>query len=284
MESAAAADGEGAPAAAEAPAPASATVDLEDLEPVPEGAGGDGGGSSSSRSRSRSARPGSSSSSSSRSPSAGAAAPPAFTIDDWVKVVGLESEAGKALNGRRGVVVQFIEANGRYEVKFGADQMALLRPDKLERCEPPEDEVAKPPPKAEAPKSDSLAALLGAGRQEEPRPEPPPKEAEWSVWARSAPEGAPVAALTEEQRQVFLDLQSQEEQWQKEEEALRRKVAAEFAAAGIFEGEMIEQAFQEQLERLRLRKLLRGPSGHQPKENRRRKSRSSESSSSSSSR
>jgi len=82
------------------------------------------------RSRSRSRGSSSSSSSSSRSRSKPA---PRFYIDDRVEVFGIESESGRILNGRIGVVIQYIEESGRYEVKFGPEQIALLRGEKLRK-------------------------------------------------------------------------------------------------------------------------------------------------------
>lgn len=177
------------------------------------------------------------------------------------------------LNGRVGVVLQYIEAAGRYEVQFGPEQIALLRPDKLRRCK---DAAAgtgeqrlqpEPPPAAtpEKPKPMSLASLLGLGAaKEEPKQ---PQQPVWqSVWERTAlAAGAPAcaiaapanSALDEDQLRALRTMHDGEESRTRELEALRAKVAAEFSEAGISDESMIEEAFQQQLQEYDFQKLLR---------------------------
>lgn len=218
-----------------------------------------GGKSSSSSSRSRSR---SSSSSSSRSGKG-----PAFVIDDLVEVHGLESETGRQLNGRIGTVLQYIEATGRFEVKFGPEQVALLRPDKLRRAKQSKQkgeadaEKAPPPPNtAEKPKPLSLASLLGMGR---PAEKEKPKEPVYqSVWARNAGEetarsAPPAAALDEEAQEALRTMMSNEEGRARELEEVRARVVAEFAQVGVVDEIMIEEAFQQQLKEHDLQKTLR---------------------------
>lgn len=228
------------------------------------------GSSSGSSSRSRGS---SSSRSRSRSPPKEVAT---FVIDDSVEVFGLESEGGKFLNGRKGVVLQFIEAHGRYEVSFGPGRLATVRPENLRKCEP--DPQKAPAPKAEPkapPKSDSLASLLGLGRAE-PQAEEPAQEQWKPVWERSG-SAQPGGVLTEDQRQAFAELQAGEAQKEADDARLRRRVEAECARAGVLDEAMVEQVFQEQREKRDLRRLQRGRSRS------RSRSRSHSSSSSSSS-
>jgi len=57
----------------------------------------------------------------------------AFRPRDFVEVVGLESESGKQLNGRRGAVLAYIEESGRFEVQASPCQAVRLKPSNLQR-------------------------------------------------------------------------------------------------------------------------------------------------------
>jgi len=197
--------------------------------------------------------------------------------------MGFESERSRWLNGHRGQVVQFIEAEGRYEVSFGPEKMVLLKAENLKKIEPPPKDAAsetKTPPAAaiEKAKPASLASLLGMGRVDAKPAEP--KAPAWeSVWQRSGAT-APTATLTDEQQEVFLTLQKNEETRQQQEQELRRRVVAELAEAGVTDEAMIQQVYEEQLEKRKLDELMRPQDLH----TRRDRSRSSSSSSRSRSR
>lgn len=66
-----------------------------------------------------------------------AAEPPVLKMGDQVEVFGLQSEAGKKLNGMRGVLMKFIEEKGRYEVELGLGNLQSLKPDNLRPASSP---------------------------------------------------------------------------------------------------------------------------------------------------
>lgn len=188
------------------------------------------------------------------------------------------------LNGRRGTIVQFLESQGRYEVCFGADKLAAVRADNLRRCEPGPSVTHAVFAEPEAPKVGSLASLLGIG-QSQPQKEAEPKPAAYQpLWERSGSGAAPGGVLTEDQQEVFRQLQVAEEMREAQENELRRQVVKELASAGVFDETMIELAYQEQLEKHKLEKLLRPQNFTQVARRDRDASRSSSGSSSSSSR
>mmetsp|Transcript_83072 Transcript_83072/g.149884 ORF Transcript_83072/g.149884 Transcript_83072/m.149884 type:complete len:354 (-) Transcript_83072:33-1094(-) len=60
--------------------------------------------------------------------------PKGFVIGRKVRIRGLESETGKALNGQDAVVECFVEEKDRYAVRLmGADGVKVLKPDNLEK-------------------------------------------------------------------------------------------------------------------------------------------------------
>jgi len=59
----------------------------------------------------------------------------AFEIGDCVEVFGLESETGRPLNGRTGVVSSYTEETGRFQVRFGLEKEVALKPSNLRRPE-----------------------------------------------------------------------------------------------------------------------------------------------------
>mmetsp|Transcript_6773 Transcript_6773/g.11910 ORF Transcript_6773/g.11910 Transcript_6773/m.11910 type:complete len:285 (-) Transcript_6773:89-943(-) len=194
-----------------------------------------------------------------------------LAIDDNVEVFGLRSEAGAALNGKRGTIVQYLKDQGRYEVCFGPEKLAALRKDNLRKIEPAADDQAEgevmqdeAPPAGEKmdaeeakPAAPSLASLLGMGRAE-PAEEPKEPAGHQTVWARSG--GDSGAELTEEQKDVINTLHADEEQEKADQAKLRKKVELEFAQAGVTDASMIDQVFQEQWEELKLKRLQRGRS------------------------
>merc|ERR1712187_127356 len=122
----------------------------------------------------------------------------------------------------------------------------------------PVETAPKPPaslPTASQSKEMSLASLLSAGKAPDPKSEEKP-QAYQSLWDRN---GAQVVTglLTEDQVEALNTLHSKEEEREEELRMLRSKVVAEFAQAGVFEEEVIEQAYQEQLKEYDLKKLLR---------------------------
>lgn len=50
---------------------------------------------------------------------------------DCVEIFGLASEAGKQLNGQKGVVTKLSQENGRLEVRVGVDKRVTVRPENL---------------------------------------------------------------------------------------------------------------------------------------------------------
>merc|ERR1712187_1029830 len=122
----------------------------------------------------------------------------------------------------------------------------------------PVETAPKPPaslPTASQSKEMSLASLLSAGKAPDPKSEEKP-QAYQSLWDRN---GAQVVTglLTEDQVEALNTWDSKEEEREEELRMLRSKVVAEFAQAGVFDEEVIEQAFQEQLKDYDLKKLLR---------------------------
>merc|ERR1712194_120444 len=88
-----------------------------------------------------------------------------------------------------------------------------------------------------------------------------PKPAQWqSVWDRSGIV-APSGTLTDDQREMFNAMQAAEAESDKESNDLRRKVTAELAEVGVCDEAMIEEVFKQQLEELKLSKLMR-PQDH----------------------
>lgn len=173
-------------------------------------------------------------------------------MDDNVEVHGLASADGKMLNGRRGLVVQFIKSQDRYEVSFGQDRQVILRPANLRRFETI---ITKPTPKVDAPvevpnaKADSLTSLLGFGQAS--AADAVVQKAEWqSVWERSG-SGEKTGILTDEQKEAIEAMQAAEEQSQENIKQLRAKVVQELAQAGVFDDSMIELTVQEQLNKQR---------------------------------
>lgn len=56
-----------------------------------------------------------------------------FEIGDSVEVAGLESEGGRQLNGRVGVVTAWKPETGRFDVLFGSDKEVALKPSNLKK-------------------------------------------------------------------------------------------------------------------------------------------------------
>mmetsp|Transcript_13554 Transcript_13554/g.22357 ORF Transcript_13554/g.22357 Transcript_13554/m.22357 type:complete len:471 (-) Transcript_13554:36-1448(-) len=54
---------------------------------------------------------------------------------DCVEVFGLESEKGKELNGKRGILTKHFEAKGRFEVRLTPDRSVNVKPDNLQKVE-----------------------------------------------------------------------------------------------------------------------------------------------------
>lgn len=57
---------------------------------------------------------------------------------DRVEVHGLESESGKKLNGRTGIVLELVASTGRFKVELSPDEVVSVKPDNLRRCPGPE--------------------------------------------------------------------------------------------------------------------------------------------------
>lgn len=54
-----------------------------------------------------------------------------WKIDDNVMIHGLQSAAGQKLNGRYGVIVEFVEATNRFKVELGPGEVHAVKPDNL---------------------------------------------------------------------------------------------------------------------------------------------------------
>eukprot|EP00927_Polykrikos_kofoidii_P078314 TRINITY_DN75155_c0_g1_i1.p1 TRINITY_DN75155_c0_g1~~TRINITY_DN75155_c0_g1_i1.p1 ORF type:complete len:420 (-),score=71.36 TRINITY_DN75155_c0_g1_i1:35-1234(-) len=67
---------------------------------------------------------------------AGAAFNAPLKPGDHVEVHGLQSETGRALNGKLGVIVRFLEDKGRFEVQLGMATLQSLKPENLKHSIP----------------------------------------------------------------------------------------------------------------------------------------------------
>ncbi|CAK0906519.1 unnamed protein product [Prorocentrum cordatum] len=65
---------------------------------------------------------------------AAAAASVPLKPGERVEVFGLQSEAGRGLNGKSGVITKWDEAKGRFQVELGQANLQSLKPDNLRRC------------------------------------------------------------------------------------------------------------------------------------------------------
>lgn len=52
-----------------------------------------------------------------------------------VEVIGLESDGGRTLNGRKGIIQKSIEERGRLQVRLGPEKLASLKPANLKKVE-----------------------------------------------------------------------------------------------------------------------------------------------------
>merc|ERR1711920_556981 len=50
---------------------------------------------------------------------------------DRVEVFGLQSEAGRQLNGKSGLITKFVEEKGRFQVELGMANLQSLKPENL---------------------------------------------------------------------------------------------------------------------------------------------------------
>jgi len=58
-----------------------------------------------------------------------------WKIDDTVMVQGLQSAAGQKLNGKHGIIIDFIEATDRFKVEVGPGEVHSLKPENLRYSE-----------------------------------------------------------------------------------------------------------------------------------------------------
>eukprot|EP00929_Paragymnodinium_shiwhaense_P060765 TRINITY_DN30334_c0_g1_i1.p1 TRINITY_DN30334_c0_g1~~TRINITY_DN30334_c0_g1_i1.p1 ORF type:complete len:264 (-),score=87.74 TRINITY_DN30334_c0_g1_i1:23-814(-) len=179
---------------------------------------------------------------------------------DSVEVFGLQSESGKFLNGKTGVITQYIEAIERYEVSFGPEKLVRIKAVNLKKASAPAAPAAPAATPAQAknaePKAFSLTSLLGMGAAPA-KAEEQPKVEHQTIWERSGTGMGDGTVLTDEQKEMFDSLQGQTEEKRQDEERLRRKVLAEMKQAGISDPDMVEMAYQEELEKMNSMKLLR---------------------------
>jgi len=57
-----------------------------------------------------------------------------FNPGDQVEVFGLQSESGRRMNGKKGVIVKFDNAKMRFQVELGLGGVQSLKPDNLRKC------------------------------------------------------------------------------------------------------------------------------------------------------
>lgn len=179
-------------------------------------------------------------------------------VGDRVEIYGLESESGRQLNGQKGLITQFVQSRGRFEVRLGPEKLVSLRSENLRRCEQGKTRASPIVGKKneQQPKAASLASLLSMGRSE-PKPEQQPKPAVWqSVWERSGSKAAS-GTLNSEQMAMFQEMQAEEARREEDQECVRREVTAELTAAGAFNEEMLEKAFKQRWDEFELHRLLR---------------------------
>lgn len=69
--------------------------------------------------------------------SAAVAAASPLKPGDRVEVHGLQSAAGKPLNGKTGMIIKFAEDKGRFQVELGLANVQSLKPANLRLCKPP---------------------------------------------------------------------------------------------------------------------------------------------------
>eukprot|EP00747_Dinoflagellata_sp_TGD_P022654 gnl/TRDRNA2_/TRDRNA2_129251_c0_seq1.p1 gnl/TRDRNA2_/TRDRNA2_129251_c0~~gnl/TRDRNA2_/TRDRNA2_129251_c0_seq1.p1 ORF type:complete len:409 (-),score=78.32 gnl/TRDRNA2_/TRDRNA2_129251_c0_seq1:47-1273(-) len=79
-----------------------------------------------------------------------------LSAGDRVEVFGLESESGKQLNGKEGVISHYIEDKGRFQVELGPDSFVSIRPTNLRR------------PMPEGGPAEAAEPSTGTGQAEEP--------------------------------------------------------------------------------------------------------------------
>lgn len=58
-------------------------------------------------------------------------------VGDRVEVYGLQSEAGKQMNGKSGLVTKFLQEKGRYQVELGMANLQSLKPENLRHAAAP---------------------------------------------------------------------------------------------------------------------------------------------------
>ena len=191
-------------------------------------------------------------------------------------MTGLTSADGRMLNGRVGSVVQYIKDEDKYEVSFGKDRLVILRSEYLQKCESAgaaDASVAKverPPAEAKTTGA-SLASLLGMGRQDESLKSAGNNKYQ-PVWARNGTEYLgpvmvndhisedPTCGISVDQQVAVSKLHADEENEATRKSEIRKQIADEFAQAGVFEEPMIEETYQQQLEKRSLRVLQTGRS------------------------
>merc|ERR1712176_245693 len=58
-------------------------------------------------------------------------APTILNVGDQVEVFGLQSEAGRKLNGMKGKLTKFVDEKGRWQVELGLSNVQSLKPENL---------------------------------------------------------------------------------------------------------------------------------------------------------
>eukprot|EP00434_Breviolum_minutum_P014587 symbB.v1.2.012859.t1/scaffold875.1/size155714/8 len=170
------------------------------------------------RSRSRSSSSSSSSSSSCSKEREEKEEAPLKTGEE-VEIFGLNSDAGKAFNGQKGVLTEYCSDKDRWEVMISLEKVVSLRPRNLRRAKPLPGAVLPGRP-LNGPKTEgSLASLLGMGKAKEAENNhAEAKPATWqSVWARTSAEvretvrSPPASAMSDEQLSYLQCFQSENE-------------------------------------------------------------------------
>eukprot|EP00933_Yihiella_yeosuensis_P038426 TRINITY_DN3235_c0_g1_i3.p1 TRINITY_DN3235_c0_g1~~TRINITY_DN3235_c0_g1_i3.p1 ORF type:complete len:368 (+),score=91.22 TRINITY_DN3235_c0_g1_i3:82-1185(+) len=221
------------------------------------------------RSRSRSSSSSSSSSSSRpRSAEPQGHTPPLKTGEE-VSIFGLTSDAGKPLNGQKGILTDCSLEKGRWDVMLSLEKVVSLKDTNLRRVahlDPTRQHSSAQPTKKKTKAEGSLAALLGLGKPKEEAKEEVPAEQkkEWQpIWARSSSAEAQAAvagaAMSQEQIEYLKTFTSSEDKEARKEQKRADKVRRELAAQGIVVEEMVQEVIRQREEERRQLILFRGP-------------------------
>jgi len=220
------------------------------------------------RSRSRSSSSSSSSSSSCSKEREEKEEAPLKTGEE-VEIFGLNSDAGKAFNGQKGVLTEYCSDKDRWEVMISLEKVVSLRPRNLRRAKPLPGAVLPGRP-LNGPKTEgSLASLLGMGKAKEAENNhAEAKPAQWqSVWARTSAEvratvrSPPASAMSEDQLSYLQCFQSENEKTELKRRRRESKIRRELVMQGITDEDMVLEVIRQREEERSQKILFRGEAG-----------------------